>query len=209
MKRFFEIRSGADGGFTLTELLVVTVILAGVIATTTKLMMASTLAFARENATVKVQQDLAAAKNIFLDDLSIAGYKATPATTFESVTTQSAADAVTFRGDVDSSGGAHADRICYRLSGGALERKVVLGGASSPAACGTSGFETLVDGVSVFTLTFKNGSRATIPSSNTSGILDGSANARYVQLLLTIDQTVGGATISKTINGEVALRNTN
>ncbi len=196
-----------DRGFTLIELLVVMIIIAAVLATATRLMMASTLAFARENATVQVQQDLAAAKNVFLDDMSIAGYTASPSTTFESVTTGTSSDTVTFRGDVDSSGGAFPDRICYRLSGGALQRKVVLGGASAPAACGTSGFETVIGNVGVFTLTFLDPSRATIPSSNVSGILDGTANVRYVDLLLTTNRTVGSAMISKTINGEVALRN--
>jgi prepilin-type N-terminal cleavage/methylation domain-containing protein len=207
MNGFIQRRFRKAGGFTLIELLVATALLTGVVATATKLMMASTLSFARENATVKVQQDLAAAKNILLDDLSIAGYTATPSTTFESVTTQSAADAVTFRGDVDSSGGSHPDRICYRLTGGALQRKVVLGGAAAPAACGSTGFETLIDDVSAFTLTFLDGSRTKIPPSSVSEIIDGSADPRYVQLLMTIHQTVRGATISKTIHGEVALRN--
>jgi prepilin-type N-terminal cleavage/methylation domain-containing protein len=207
MKQTSRHRAEACGGFTLIELLVVTIIIGAVFATATRLMMVSTLTYARESATVKIQQDLAAAKNVFLDDMSIAGYTATPSTTFESVTTQTSSDAVTFRGDVDSSGGAFADRICYQLSGGALQRKVELGGASAPAACGSTGFETLVDNVGVFTLTFLDGTRATIPSSSVSGILDGSANPRYIDLLMTISRTVGSATISKTINGEVALRN--
>lgn len=200
---------GAEGcdGFTLIELLVVTLIIGAVFATATRLMMTSTLTYARENLTVQVAQDLASAKNVFDDDMSIAGYTATPSTTFESVTTQTTADAVTFRGDIDSGGGSFPDRICYQMSGASLQRKVVPGGASAPAACGTTGFETLVDNVSVFTLSFLDGTRAIIPSSNVAGILDGSANPRYVDLLMTINRTVGSATISKTIDGEVALRN--
>lgn len=207
MRRNIDIAAEACRGFTLIELVVVTFLIVVVFATATRLMMTSTLAFARETATVKIQQDLAAAKNVILDDMSIAGYKATPSTTFESVTTQTTSDAVTFRGDIDSSGGAFPDRICYQLSGGALQRKVELGGGSAPPACGSTGFETLVDNVTAFTLTFLNASRATIPSSSVSGILDGSANPRYVDLLITINRTVRSAAISKTINGEVALRN--
>jgi prepilin-type N-terminal cleavage/methylation domain-containing protein len=194
-------------GFTLIELLAVLIVIGVVFATATRLMMASTVHYARENTTVRVAQDLAAAKNIFDDDMSIAGYTATPSTTFESVTTQTSSDAVTFLGDVDSSGGSFPDRICYQLSGGRLQRKVVLGGASAPAACGTTGFETLVDDVSVFTLTFLDTTRTTIPASNVAGILDGTANPRYVDLQLTINRSVGAATISKTVSGEVALRN--
>jgi prepilin-type N-terminal cleavage/methylation domain-containing protein len=205
MKR---IRRGkACGGFTLIELLAALIVIGVVFATATQLMMASTLHYARENTTVRVEQDLAAAKNIFDDDMSIAGYTATPSTTFESVTTQTSSDAVTFLGDVDSSGGSFPDRICYQLSGGSLQRKVVLGGASAPAACGTTGFETLVDDVSVFTLTFLDTTRTIIPASNVAGILDGSANSRYVGLQLTINRSVGSATISKTVTGAVALRN--
>ena len=204
MKR--ALRHGSSG-FTLIELLVVTIITAAVLATATKLMMASTLTFARENATVQNQQDLAAAQNVFFDDMSIAGFTATPSTTFESVTTGTSSDTVTFRGDVDSSGGAFPDRICYQLSSGALQRKVVLGGASAPAACGTSGFETVIDNVGVFTLTFLDSSRAVISSSNVSGILDGTANTRYVELLMATNRAVGSTTISKTIDGEFALRN--
>ncbi len=97
------LRHNPVTGFTLIELLVVMVIIIVVFATATRLMMASTAVFTRESANVKIGQDLAAAKNIFLDDLSIAGYLATPSTTFESVTTGSNSDAVTFRGDIDSS----------------------------------------------------------------------------------------------------------
>jgi prepilin-type N-terminal cleavage/methylation domain-containing protein len=207
MKRTAHGQAAACGGFTLIELVVAVVMIAAVFATATKLMMASTLALARENATVETQQDLAAAKNVLLDDLSIAGYTATPSTTFESVTTQTSADAVTFRGDLDSSGGAFADRVCYQLSGGALQRKVELGGASAPAACGSAGFETLIDDVSVFTLAFRDGTRTIIPSSSASAIIDGSAHPRYVEMVVTIERTVGSTPISKTITGEVALRN--
>jgi prepilin-type N-terminal cleavage/methylation domain-containing protein len=200
-------RGKACGGFTIIELLAALIVIGVVFATATQLMMASTLHYARENTTVRVEQDLAAAKNIFDDDMSIAGYTATPSTTFESVITQTSSDAVTFLGDVDSSGGSFPDRICYQLSGGSLQRKVVLGGASAPAACGTSGFETLVDDVSVFTLTFLDATRTIIAASNVAGILDGTANPRYVGLQLTINRPVGSATISKTATGEVALRN--
>jgi prepilin-type N-terminal cleavage/methylation domain-containing protein len=203
-----RIRRGkACGGFTLIELLAALIVMGVVFATATRLMMASTLHYARENTTVRVEADLAAAKNIFDDDMSIAGYTATPSTTFESVTTQTSSDAVTFLGDVDSSGGSFPDRICYQLSGGSLQRKVVLGGASAPAACGTGGFEMLVDDVSGFTLTFLDATRTIIPASNVAGILDGTANARYVDLQLTINRSVGSVTISKTVTGEVALRN--
>jgi prepilin-type N-terminal cleavage/methylation domain-containing protein len=195
------------GGFTLVELLAVTFIMGAVLATATRIMMASTRNYARESTTVQVEQDLAAARNVFDDDMSIAGYAATPSTTFESVTTQTSADSVTFRGDIDSSGGSFADRICYQLSGGSLQRKVVLGGASAPAACGTTGFETLVDDVSLFTLRFLDASRTVIPAGNVAGILDGTANPRYVALQLTINRSVGSGAIAKTVAGEVALRN--
>jgi prepilin-type N-terminal cleavage/methylation domain-containing protein len=209
MKRAGSAPRGARacGGFTLIELLAVLIIIGVVFATATRLMMASTFNYAHESTTVQVEEDLAAAKNIFDDDISIAGYTATPSTTFESVITQTTSDAVTFRGDIDSSGGSFPDRICYQLSGGSLQRKVVLGGASAPAACGTNGFETLVDDVSAFTLTFLDATRTAIPASNAAGILDGTGTPRYVDLQLTINRSLGSVTVSKTVNGEVALRN--
>ena len=182
------------------------VIITVVFAAATRLMMASTVVFTRESANVKMGQDLAAAKNMFLDDMSIAGYTATTSTTFESVTTGSNSDAVTFLGDIDSSGG-FADRICYRLSGGSLQRQVVLGGGSAPAACSNGDYQTLVDKVSRFSVTFLDNTRAVIPSANVANIVNGSANERYVQLTLTIDPQTSGITAAKTIQGEVALRN--
>ena len=190
----------------MIELLVVLVIFTVVCATATRLMMASTVVFTRESANLRIAQDLAAAKNIFLDDMSIAGYLATPSTTFESVTTGTNSDAVTFLGDIDSSGGL-PDRICYRLSGSSLQRQVVLGGASAPGACGNGSYETLVDNVTRFSVTFLDTTRAAISSANVANILNGTANERYVQLTLTINSQTNGITAPKTIQGEVALRN--
>lgn len=199
-------------GFTLIELLVVVLLIGVVLATAIRVMMTSTHVFSRETMNVSVQQNLAAVKNIVLDDLSVAGYGVVPvptppaASAFETVTTQSSADAVTFRADINSDGQAFADRICYQVSGTDLQRKVVLAaGGAAPAACGGSGFETLASDVSTFTLTFLNASRAVITAGNASQITGG--QARYLDLLLTINPTVGDVTVSRTIHGEVALRN--
>jgi prepilin-type N-terminal cleavage/methylation domain-containing protein len=192
-------------GFTLVELLVVTTITVTIFAAATKFIMSSTYVSARETSAVKVAEDLAAAGNIFLDDMSIAGYAGNGAklatnATFIAVTTQTASDAVTFEGDIDSNG--TTDRICYRVSGGSLQRKIV----GTGVACGTTGFETLVDNVNTFTITFLDNSRAVIPSGSASGILDGTANPRYVQITLSLNPTLPTLP-AKTMKGEVALRN--
>jgi prepilin-type N-terminal cleavage/methylation domain-containing protein len=196
----------ATRGFTLVELLAVIAISVVVFATSTRLMMASTRVFARETANVRIAQDLAAAKNIFLDDMSIAGYAGNGAklaanAVFVSVTTQTASDAVTFEGDVNSDGAT--ERMCYQISGGSLVRKVVATGT----ACGTTGFETLVDNVNTFTLTFLDSTRTVIPSANAGNIVNGTAIPHYVRLNLTLNPDTPGITAAKTIQGEVALRN--
>ena len=76
-------RSSASG-FSLVEVLAVTAILGVVLAMTTTVMSLSSQTFAREKTVVSVQQDIAAAKTIFLDDIAIAGYLKTPTTTFPS-----------------------------------------------------------------------------------------------------------------------------
>ena len=198
--------SRSTHGFTLVELLAVVLISVIVFATATRLMMASTRAFTRETANVRIAQDLAAAKNIFLDDMSIAGYAGNGAklaanAVFASVTTQTTSDAVTFEGDVNSDG--VTERMCYEVSGGSLVRKVVATGA----ACGTTGFETLVDNVNTFTLTFLDANRAVIPSASAGNIVNGTTIPHYVRLNLTLGPASAGITASKTIQGEVALRN--
>jgi prepilin-type N-terminal cleavage/methylation domain-containing protein len=193
-------------GFTLVELLAVIAISVVVFATSTRLMMASARVFTRETANVRLAQDLAAAKNIFLDDMSIAGYAGNGAklaanAVFVSVTTQTTSDAVTFEGDVNSDGAT--ERMCYQISGGNLVRKVVATGT----ACGTTGFETLVDNVNAFTLTFLDATRALIPGASAGSIVSGAIVPRYVRLTLTLNPGTAGITAAKTIQGEVALRN--
>jgi prepilin-type N-terminal cleavage/methylation domain-containing protein len=189
-------------GYTLVEALVVTAILGVVLAMTTTVMSLSSQTFTREKTIVSLQQDLAAAKTIFLDDVSIAGYLKTPTTTFPSggVTTGTLSS-IRFEGDVDSDG--TADRLCYQVSGGVLQRKKIASGAD----CSSTGtWENLVGGVTAFTVTFLNSSRTTLTDAQViAGTSPGPA--RYVDVLLTIQAAAGGTTVAKSIYGEAALRN--
>ena len=137
-------------GFTIVELLVVVLILASVIGVSASLFSAATKVFARETSSASVNEGLAIAKNLILDDLSSAGYpgaafntgSTTPITAISptfiptTVTTGTTADSVTFEGAVDSTETVY--RICYQLSGAPpadLLRKVTAAGTS----CGTTG----------------------------------------------------------------------
>ncbi len=189
-------------GFTLIEALAVTAILGVVLAMTTSVMSMSSQTFAREKTVVSVQQDLAAAKTIFLDDMAIAGYLKTPTTTFPAgEVTTGTLSTVSFEGDVDSDG--TVDRLCYRVSEGVLQRKKIASGASCSSA-GT--WESVLGGVTAFTVTFLNSSRATLTDAQVvAGTAPGPAH--YADVLLTVQTPAGTSSVTKSIYGEVALRN--
>jgi prepilin-type N-terminal cleavage/methylation domain-containing protein len=190
---------GDQRGFTIIELLVVVGIVVVILGLTSGLMSDTTFVFSRETATAGIINDLAAAKNVLLDDLSIAGYLKTPATTFVNVTTAGSSDAVDFEGDVDSD--LSPNRICYRVSGGALQRQATTAGT----ACAANGWETLVTNVTAFDLSFTDATRTTVltPAQVIAG------NAKYARVTITMNtgQTLKGPAIVKSIFGEVALRN--
>jgi len=189
-------------GFTLVEALAATAILGVLLAMTTTVMSMSTQTFARERTIVGAQDDLATAKTLFLDDMSIAGYLTTATNTFPSggVTTGTLST-VSFEGDIDSDGAV--DRLCYQVSGGVLQRKKITSGSSCSSA-GT--WENLIGNVTAFTLTFLNSSRTTLTDAQVvAGTSPGPA--RYVDVLLTVQAQGGAVTVTKSIYGETALRN--
>lgn len=201
-------------GLTLIELLVVSLILAVALALSSSLFSMTTKVFSRETASASVNQGLAGAKHMFIDDVSIAGF---PGTSFNnaavaptpaivpvnptfisgSVTTGTSTDSVAFEGAVNS--GATVKRICYQVLAGALQRKVVDQGT----ACGTTGFDNLITGVTAFTLTFLDSSRTALTAANVTA----ANNTRYVDLKITVSTASATGNVAKTIYGEAALRN--
>ena len=125
----------------------------------------------------------------------------TPTTTFPaSGVTTGTLSTVSFEGDVDSDG--TVDRLCYQVSSGVLQRKKIASGAN----CADTGtWESLVGGVTAFTVTFLNSSQTVAGCTGDRRHLAGPA--RYVDVLLTVQAAGGASTITKSIYGEVALRN--
>ena len=189
-------------GFALVELLAAVAILGVVLAMTTSVMSLTSQTLARETSIVSAQQDIAAAKKVFLDDMSVAGYLTTPTSTFPSgEVTTGTLSAVGFEGDVDSDG--TVDRLCYQVSGGVLQRKKITSGSS----CSSTGtWENLAGNVTAFTVTFLNSSRTTLTDAQViAGTSPGPVH--YVDVLLTTQTTIGASTLTRSIYGEVALRN--
>jgi Tfp pilus assembly protein PilW len=202
-------------GFTLIEFLVVTLLLSSVVGVSVALVSATTKVAARETASASVNEGLALGKHLILDDLSNAGYpgtvfntgSTTPITALSptfiaaTVTTGTTADTVAFEGDVDPSI-VGVERVCYQLSGAppaALLRKVT----SVGTPCGTTGFESLLTNIQAFTLIFLNSSRTALTASQVTA----SNATRYVDLKITQQVSAGAGSVSKTIYGEVAIRN--
>ena len=145
-----------QAGATVIEHLIVIVIMTIVLAASTSLFAFGTRTFSRETVTVTLQEDMVGAKNIILDELSIAGFRPTelvangPFPPIGATTILSSADVIDvvnpggssslttfddldFRADVDSD--QDTDRICYRLVSGQLRRRVI----EDPAADCSSG----------------------------------------------------------------------
>jgi prepilin-type N-terminal cleavage/methylation domain-containing protein len=192
-----------EDGFTLIELLCAITILGVVLGLTASLFAATTRVFARETLAVELQGDLAGAKNVLLEDLSIAGYSPNPGSLvddpsdiFTSVTIDGNADAVAFLGDIDSDGATEV--ICYRRSGAFLERVIQDPGTAS----NWTNAARLADDVESFDLTFLRADRSLI--TDPASIEGGEARVVRVELALG---AVRGTKISRTIVGEVAIRN--
>lgn len=208
-----ERRRAWASGYTLVETLVVTGILATIVALTAGFIAAGTRVFSRETRAVELQGDLAGSVGVLLDDLSIAGYGvASTSNPFVDVVVTGGLDSVEFQGDVDSDGAA--DRICYSVSSGALVRSV----QPAASACGANTPQTLASNVQSFNLTFlgqtaANGTtRATLAETEieTAGKRCASAPPSgpcYVQVQLTAQASAKGGNVTKTITGESAVRN--
>ena len=191
----------SDTGLTLVELLVAMTIIGIVLGITTTLFATTTRVFARETLAVELQGDLAGAKNVFLDDVSIAGYSPDgdvddPSDVFPTVSLATNADSVSFIGDINSDG--LSELICYRLNGANLERVIQDPGA----ACNWANARSLADAVESFNLTFLREDRSVATAAQVTG-----GEARAVQLSMVVAAPMHGMNISRTITGEVAVRN--
>lgn len=207
-------------GFMLVESLVGMFVFAVVLALSTSLFAFGTRVFSRETSGATLQQDLIGAKNLLLDDLSIAGYRPDDlvasaagaftvldsADVFDEVALGSSLDSLDFRGDVDSDGSTN--RICYRVLGGSLRRALK---SDDSTLCSTvwsdpsdDEEEVLLTGVQTFDLAFLDSSRAMVAEAD---VEDGGPRSRYVQVTLTVQGNVKGGSVSRTARGETAIRN--
>lgn len=188
-----------ENGFGLIELLVVMLILGIVTAMTSSLFAQGTRTFSRETTAVDLHSDVAAAKNIFLDDVSVAGFRPDGAPAdpnFGAVTAAGTTlDGIEILADIDSDG--DTDRICYRVTGATLERHV----QDAAGACPANDWTTLAENVTRFNATFLDADHATV-------LDDASApGAFYVQVEITLGTQAKGGPVTRTIFGEVAIRN--
>ena len=199
----------SESGFTLVESLVVLVILRGVLAIATSILASGTVTFSRATTLVELREDLAGAKNVVLDDLSIAGYRPddlvaagpfvpSPVDSFQAVGLGTNLDSVAFWGDVDSNG--TTDRVCYDVVAGVLRRSI----QAKADACGTVPWDTLATEVQALDLTFLPADR-TAAALTQAQVLAG--EARYVQVEITIELPAKGGAVTKALRGETAIRN--
>lgn len=190
-----------DSGRTLIEVLIVGLVMSIVVGLTASLFAAGTRTFSRETTSVSLHVDLAAAKNVVLDDLSIAGYRPDGfiAGPFVPITaTGGEIDQIAFVGDVDSDGAS--ERICYSVDTRRLVRTV----QSALLLCGVGQAETLAEDVESFNVVFYDAGRNLMDDT---AVLLNPEDVRYVQVILGVSAVAKGGTITKTISGEVALRN--
>lgn len=204
-------------GLSLVESLVVTLLLAGVLALGSSLFAGSTRTFSRETTRVFLQQDLAGAVNMVLDDLSIAGHRpddllaspagayATlpPSEVFEVVDVSGATDTVSFRGDVDSDG--TTERVCYRVHTGELTRAVTDVGTSCAAIWADASDdeeEVLLEQVQSFELTFLAGDRSVLAEDDVEA-----AGARFARVHVVTRLAAKGGDVERSNRGETAIRN--
>lgn len=194
----FPSRAVSSAGYTLIELLVAALILVAVTGLATSLFSHTRRAFSRETLAARTENDLVATKNIFLDDVSVAGYLRTPTTTFIEVDT--AASILTFEADMDSD--TDVDRVCYQLDSGNVGRKMLAAGT----ACGTEDYEVLIRDVTAFTMTFRNAAGTILMDAE---VVAGAAPgpARHVDLVVTASPAVGSVSLTKSVHGQVTLRN--
>ena len=209
-------------GATVIEHLVVIVILTIVLAASTSLFSFGTRTFSRETVAVTLQEDMVGAKNMILDELSIAGYRPTelvangPFPAIGATTILSSADVIDvvnpggssglttfddldFRADVDSD--QDTDRICYRLVSGQLRRRVI----EDPALdCSTGTEELLLQNVTGFAVQILDASRNVLTKED---VEDGTPSGRFAQVTLTVQSAVKGGTVRRTARGETAIRN--
>ena len=221
-----------DSGFSLPELLVTVAILAIVLGGVATLFMGGIRVYSREVSGVTHQNDLAAAKNILLDDLSIAGFGVAsgtnPVVVLDSNTDDT--DSIEFLGDIDSdtedATPGVVEKICYDVAGGVLRRSQ----QPSTGACGSGpdGWQPLASDVTEFNLSFFNVARTPIATDSnvtTAGLecwpspvpipTPGAGvvptplpNATcYVRVRLTAAETVRDQVVQKSLTGETAIRN--
>jgi prepilin-type N-terminal cleavage/methylation domain-containing protein len=213
-----------QSGFTLPELLVTLVVFTIILAVAGSLFAFGARVFSREASAVTNQNDLSAAKNLLLDDLSILGY-GVPDGTNAVVAIDTASDntdSIEFFGDDDSDSEDASppsppyEKICYRVAGGVLERSRQPGGGS----CGDGGWQSLAPNVTEFNLSLFNSARGAITDGN--AVLTGLACWRqpgnlvptpapeaacYVRVSLIAGESVRGEFVERRLTGEVAIRN--
>ena len=207
-----------QSGATLIESLITIVILGIVLATSSSLFAFGTRVVSRESVAVVLQEELVGAKNMLLDDLSIAGYRpddliASAAGPFASLpssdvfdvvnpgasTTLSVFNDLDFRGDVDSDG--DTDRICYRLVSGELRRRIV---DDVTADCSTATEELLLSNVTALEVQLLDANRTVLTKQD---VEDGDPKARFAQVTIALQNTVKGGAVSRRARGETAVRN--
>jgi prepilin-type N-terminal cleavage/methylation domain-containing protein len=192
-----------DRGISLIEILVSVAIGTIVVAITSALFAAGTRSYSREMNGIIAQEDVSAAKNVLLDDLSNVGlgFVGNP---FVTVTTGTNLDLLEF----ETVTGAGARRLCYRVSGGVLER---FDQASGTAACGNGTPGALATNVVRFNVQLRDESRALINDANavSAGARCGTANGTcFVNLLeIAIARAAKGATIERVVSAAAAIRN--
>ena len=181
--------------------------------------------FTREVTAVTQQNDLAAAKSVLLDDLSIAGYGVGPTTNPIAVadSTTDNTDSIEILGDTDSTFEEDGiiERICYDVSGGDLRRSL----QPSGSACGSGpgGWQVLASDVIEFNLAFFNSART--PSTSDTDVTTAGLQCWppppvvgvvptpvpnttcYIRVTLTARETIRQQVVQRRLTGEAAIRN--
>jgi type II secretory pathway pseudopilin PulG len=211
-----SVRS-TERGFSIVESLVVTLLVAGVLALGSSLFAGATRTFSRETTRVFLQQDVTAAVNMVLDDLSVAGhrpddllasaagaYAVLPTSEiFESVDLAGTTDTVSFRADVDSDG--TTERLCYRVHSGMLTRSVTDVGTSCASIWADPSDdeeEVLLEQVESFDLTFLAEDRTVLAEADVEA-----SGARSVRVDVVTRLAAKGGDIERSNRGETAIRN--
>ena len=211
-----------QSGVTLIENLVTTLVLMVVLALASSLFAFGTRVFSRETTSVALQADLAGAKNMLLDDLSIAGYRPTellangpypPSGSTTVLPTSDIIDVVNpggsasltvfddldFLGDVDSN--EDTDRVCYRLASGELRRRVV---DDPTLACSSGTEELLLSNVAALNVQILDATRAVLTKAQVEA---GSPAPRFAQVTVAVQNNVKGGSVWREARGETAIRN--